>query len=115
MTESEDLPWNFGRGFIWSSIEPSLGIISACLPTLRPLFRYFFPNGFASSQKASDFYRLQDRGNFQPRKDGPPTNDIRRGSEDSQARLQPKDGSGIMVRHNIVWSSEESQAQGHRV
>ena len=28
---------------IWSSIEPSMGVVSACLPTLRPLILYLFP------------------------------------------------------------------------
>lgn len=27
---------------IWSAAEPCLGIVSACLPTLRPLFRNYF-------------------------------------------------------------------------
>ena len=26
-------------GVIWSAVEPCVGIVSACLPTLRPLFR----------------------------------------------------------------------------
>ncbi|KAJ5179643.1 hypothetical protein N7492_002853 [Penicillium capsulatum] len=110
MTESEDLPWNFGRGFIWSSIEPSLGIISACLPTLRPIFRFIFPAGFASSRKPSEFYRLQYRGNFRPENDQEaPQSDIRRGSQDSDARLQPPQDGFIMVRHKLAWSSEEGR------
>ncbi|KAJ5083954.1 hypothetical protein NUU61_008533 [Penicillium alfredii] len=110
MTESLDIPWNFGRGFIWSSIEPSLGIISACLPTLRPLFRYLYPTGFASSQKPSDFYRLQDRENFRSGNDGvAPNNAVRKGSEDSEARLQPKNDA-IMVRQDSIWSSKQSHS-----
>ena len=27
---------------IWSTAEPCLGIVSACLPTLRPLFKNYF-------------------------------------------------------------------------
>ena len=28
---------------IWSSIKPSVAVVSACLPTLRPLLLYLFP------------------------------------------------------------------------
>lgn len=34
-----DITWLMGPVFIWSSVEPSIGILSACLPNLRPLFR----------------------------------------------------------------------------
>ncbi|PWY89877.1 hypothetical protein BO70DRAFT_384888 [Aspergillus heteromorphus CBS 117.55] len=34
-----DVTWNLGNVFIWSSIEPSIGIVCACLPVLQPLFR----------------------------------------------------------------------------
>ncbi|KAF9638831.1 pth11-like integral membrane protein [Lasiodiplodia theobromae] len=34
-----DVTWLMGPVFIWSSVEPSIGILSACLPNLRPLFR----------------------------------------------------------------------------
>jgi hypothetical protein len=32
-----DISWAKSDVFIWSSVEPSIGIISGCLPTLRPL------------------------------------------------------------------------------
>ncbi|KAL8673436.1 MAG: hypothetical protein Q9168_002140 [Polycauliona sp. 1 TL-2023] len=35
--ESEDLTWNFVNSAIWSAAEPCMGVISACLPSLRPL------------------------------------------------------------------------------
>ncbi|PWY66393.1 hypothetical protein BO94DRAFT_332575 [Aspergillus sclerotioniger CBS 115572] len=34
-----DATWNLGNVFIWSSVEPSIGIVCACLPVLQPLFR----------------------------------------------------------------------------
>ncbi|GKU22926.1 unnamed protein product [Fusarium langsethiae] len=34
-----DATWWMGPSFAWSSLEPSVAIISACLPTLAPLFR----------------------------------------------------------------------------
>lgn len=35
--DSVDMSWTKSDVFIWSLVEPSVGIISACLPTLRPL------------------------------------------------------------------------------
>lgn len=111
MTENMDITWNFGRGFIWSSIEPSLGIISACLPTLRPLVRYIFPSGLGRSQKTSDFYRLKERGAYPSGSGGhaPGNSKIRRGSLDSAAHLEPQNdpNSFIMVRRDISWSSKQ--------
>lgn len=33
------MTWTLGPAFGWSSLEPSIAIISACLPTFAPLFR----------------------------------------------------------------------------
>ena len=35
--QTTDISWAKSDVFIWSSVEPSVGIISGCLPTLRPL------------------------------------------------------------------------------
>ncbi|CAL8584661.1 hypothetical protein XPA_010249 [Xanthoria parietina] len=35
--ENEDLTWNYVNSAIWSAAEPCMGVISACLPSLRPL------------------------------------------------------------------------------
>ena len=32
-----DVTWNYVDSAIWSAAEPSMGVISACLPSLRPL------------------------------------------------------------------------------
>ena len=32
-----DLTWNYTDSGIWSAAEPAMGVISACLPSLRPL------------------------------------------------------------------------------
>lgn len=39
LTHAIDATWWMGPGMAWSSIEPSVAIISACLPTFAPLFR----------------------------------------------------------------------------
>lgn len=37
LVRTRDISWAKSDVFIWSSVEPSVGIISGCLPTLRPL------------------------------------------------------------------------------
>ncbi|KAL6709108.1 hypothetical protein ACN47E_001924 [Coniothyrium glycines] len=37
LVQTMDISWAKSDVFIWSSVEPSIGIISGCLPTLRPL------------------------------------------------------------------------------
>ncbi|KAJ5374129.1 hypothetical protein N7517_006135 [Penicillium concentricum] len=46
---SPDVTWIMGDVFIWSSVEPSIGIVCACLPTLHPLLRSFVARVFGSS------------------------------------------------------------------
>ena len=36
---------------VWSTAEPCLGIVAACLPTLRPLFSRFIPTTSSSSAR----------------------------------------------------------------
>jgi hypothetical protein len=40
LVQTTDISWAKSDVFIWSSVEPSIGIISGCLPTLRPLLIY---------------------------------------------------------------------------
>ena len=37
-----DLTWNYINAAIWTATEPSMGVVSACLPSLRPLFNRMF-------------------------------------------------------------------------
>ncbi|PGH26725.1 hypothetical protein AJ80_01671 [Polytolypa hystricis UAMH7299] len=38
-TTSSDPTWSIAPVFVWSCVEPFIGIVCACLPTLAPLFR----------------------------------------------------------------------------
>ncbi|KAL9032199.1 MAG: hypothetical protein Q9180_006635, partial [Flavoplaca navasiana] len=38
---------------IWSTAEPNLGIVSACMPTMKPLLRRFLPSSKTRSAKGS--------------------------------------------------------------
>ncbi|KAF2851564.1 hypothetical protein T440DRAFT_467810 [Plenodomus tracheiphilus IPT5] len=40
LVRTTDISWAKSDVFIWSSVEPSIGIISGCLPTLRPLLTH---------------------------------------------------------------------------
>ena len=42
--EQNDFPWYASLSFMWSAVEVNLGIICACVPSLKPLFSRFLPN-----------------------------------------------------------------------
>jgi hypothetical protein len=54
--DDPDFTWAMNGTVIWTSLEVSLGVICACLPTMRPLLRFVMPKAMASqypSNKAS--------------------------------------------------------------
>lgn len=68
-----DFAYNYAPAFYWSTIETNVGILSACLPTLRPIFHAYplttslshlfknFTNSFRSalhSSKADDTHHV---------------------------------------------------------
>ena len=53
---------------VWSTAEPNLGIVSACLPTMKPLLRRFLPQSKTRSAKAS---KQQSGGSSEPKKEVP--------------------------------------------
>lgn len=63
--------WNPGYDFTnswgpsYSSIEPNLAIIAACIPSLRPLLRQWFPRIFSqsSSKQTGRYQKQHDYGN----------------------------------------------------
>ena len=46
-----DQTWSDIDGFIWSLVELCLGIVSACLPTLRPLFLHVLYGRYPATPK----------------------------------------------------------------
>ena len=48
-----DITYTEAESFTWSLLEPTLGIICACLPTMRPLFNKVFPERLTNRQKPS--------------------------------------------------------------
>ncbi|KAI9871072.1 MAG: hypothetical protein M1830_003474 [Pleopsidium flavum] len=52
----KDPSWNDVNGAVWSIIEVCVAVVSACLPTMRPLFSKSVPNNrTAPSKGASDY------------------------------------------------------------
>lgn len=47
--ESTDPSWDNTDAAVWSFIELSIGVLAACLPTLRPLFALILPRFFKST------------------------------------------------------------------
>jgi len=65
LVRTTDISWAKSDVFIWSSVEPSVGIISGCLPTLRPLLLHilqswfkYIPSEHSSSGKRSQSVTL---------------------------------------------------------
>ncbi len=50
----KDLTYTDAPGACWSTLEPTLGVVNACLPIMRPVLRKLFHSGiFSWSTKAS--------------------------------------------------------------
>ncbi|KAF4860442.1 Satratoxin biosynthesis SC1 cluster protein 4 [Colletotrichum siamense] len=59
-----DITWMMGPVAIWSSVEPSVGIFSACLPSFKPLLRAIRGRNMASSSSGDkgSIYPLGSKG-----------------------------------------------------
>ncbi|CAI7675577.1 unnamed protein product [Penicillium discolor] len=57
-THSNDPSWTIAPVFMWSCVEPFIGIVCACLPTFSPLFRRWWAilGGKKGSKKQEDYY-----------------------------------------------------------
>ncbi|KAL2157667.1 hypothetical protein VTH06DRAFT_5150 [Thermothelomyces fergusii] len=42
--QSTDFSWNASLSLMWSAVEVNVGIICACIPTLKPLFKRILPS-----------------------------------------------------------------------
>jgi len=64
LANSVDITWIMGDVFIWSSVEPCIGILCACLPTLKPLLRHALHHIsiFSSSKNTNSSHTVSGRG-----------------------------------------------------
>ncbi|KAK5946463.1 hypothetical protein PMZ80_000606 [Knufia obscura] len=51
--ETTDFSWYAALSFMWSAIEVNVGIVCACVPSLKPLFLKFAPNFIKDSDDVS--------------------------------------------------------------
>ncbi|MCJ1412463.1 hypothetical protein MMC19_006557 [Ptychographa xylographoides] len=49
----EDITWNYVGIGLWSAVEPSIGYVCACLPSIRYLFNFIFPKSMVSARRSS--------------------------------------------------------------
>ncbi|KAI1370552.1 hypothetical protein F4677DRAFT_350367 [Hypoxylon crocopeplum] len=116
-----DLTWAMAHVFLWSSIEPAVGILSACLPSLRPLYRR------AKNKVSSNATKQGSSANWGTKGSRAPNSYVRFGSHtesrhahDDEVALTritrgpagsdetiPK--NGIMVRSEIVHQYDQAQ------
>ena len=59
-TVTDDITFSTNRAFLWTHIESCVGIICACLPTLKAPLSRVLPKLFPSSWPSGDRYNLED-------------------------------------------------------
>jgi fucose permease len=53
LVEQKDFPWYASLSFMWSAVEVNVGIVCACVPSLKPLFQRFLPSFIRSAGDVS--------------------------------------------------------------
>ncbi|KAF2109445.1 hypothetical protein BDV96DRAFT_554693 [Lophiotrema nucula] len=56
LVKAHDFTWAMCQVFIWSCVEPFIGILCACLPTFAPLVRRWHATRTAQHSKPSKYY-----------------------------------------------------------
>ena len=51
--EGQDITWNLVPAAIWTTIEPAVQIITACLPSLRVLYRKYIDHRTQKAKSAA--------------------------------------------------------------
>jgi hypothetical protein len=126
MFKSEDLTWDMSQSFIWSSVEPNIGIVCACMPTFRPLIRRWLPKWFGGGStgygtdrlgqhsQIGDFYALRDRTRDAHKDkyddelgltDGITSGRHRAPQDSTEDGIATVTQNSIMVKRDIEWSS----------
>jgi hypothetical protein len=130
LVSSRDISWAKSDVFIWSSVEPSIGIISGCLPTLRPLMMHtlkrvfgYVPRSVGSGGSSRDKRSKSSKGSHkimtletisQKR-----TRKIRRDEEvldshigDDELDSDEQVGGGSMVQKTVFFRNKRGSQSG---
>lgn len=60
--DNNDFSWDASLSFMWSAVEVNLGIICACVPSLKPLFLKFLPQFVKDSDSPFNSQNSADHG-----------------------------------------------------
>ena len=63
ITEQDDFSWYASLSFMWSAVEVNIGIICACVPSLKPLASRVLPSILRDTNNPSDTSELDGQGN----------------------------------------------------
>lgn len=124
LSRSLDITWIMGDVFIWSSVEPCIGIVCACLPTLQPLLKSALKHILGSSLVAGKFgasssheVELQRKARIQRVSSSRDKHCLLRSLDDSQHRnnderliLRPKEDKAILTTNSEP--AEDTQFAG---
>ncbi|KAK6837688.1 hypothetical protein RU639_001319 [Aspergillus parasiticus] len=119
MKDSVDITWVIGDAMIWSNVEPCIGIVSACLPTLRPLLRQIpqlrLWGVFGSSRLTRD-YKMTGEGASGASGTGQQSSANRSGYRASNGRASThRKEEGVIPSNGSTASSQEPIAMQIRV
>ncbi|KAJ5888952.1 hypothetical protein N7495_008993 [Penicillium taxi] len=71
LKDETDITWTISQVYVWSTVEPCVGIICASLPTLKPVIRsamkaehlMFFKNTSKTFRRSTSMHDLRNRAN----------------------------------------------------
>ncbi|PGH15911.1 hypothetical protein AJ79_02078 [Helicocarpus griseus UAMH5409] len=109
LARSIDITYILSDVFIWSTVEPCIGIVCACLPSLQPLFQCIIRTVFGSSignifatsrNFSSDFVRPREDDNDEKKV----TFKLKRGKDEhepkrkvARVRFRPSDDTAVLT------------------
>ncbi|KAL4863635.1 hypothetical protein BDV12DRAFT_25488 [Aspergillus spectabilis] len=90
-----DVTWIMGDVYVWSSVEPCIGILCACLPTLQPLIRRTLKKIMGSSAARGRFGGSSSRGASSSVRRRSKGEESGRGRRKGRGMFQQFDESGV--------------------
>lgn len=106
-----DVTWYMGPVCVWSAVEPSIGILSACLPNMRPLFTFVRTKVSSSARSAGQSRTTSTPGLVTWGGSGGPSSKGAKGLQ----RLEDEDELRLTKNNysmtNIVTTAERSESE----
>lgn len=89
----DDFSWHAALSFMWSAVEVNLGLICACVPSLKPLFLRFLPNFIKDASDVSLKYSKGDTDPSNAKKSAPASNELTNPAAFRAANPKEKEGA----------------------